>query len=86
MGPAKIHRTENATLACLSQLLERTMVQLSRHLGNCGGFVDFSEVPATSQIRVPIREAVVTLSGSLEACDLPIYAMKLGNRCFPILG
>lgn len=86
MGPAKIHHTENATLACLSRLSERTMVQLSRHLGDYGSFVDFSEVPAASQLRVPIREAVVTLSGTLEARDLPTYAMKLGSGCFPILG
>lgn len=48
------------------------MVKLSQHLENYGGFMDFSEV-ACSLPSFPIRKAVVTLSGLLEACDLPTY-------------
>lgn len=41
---------------------------------------------AISQLSDSVREAVVTLSGIVEACDLPTYAMKLGSRCLPVFG
>lgn len=46
----------------------------------------FSVALAISQLSDSVRKAVVTLSGIVEACDLPTYAMKLGSRCFPIFG
>lgn len=88
VGLAKIHSREChmglplTTLRTNNGPAEPTPGEL---WGLCGLLRSACSAPLP-QLCVPIRKAVVTLSGTLEACDLLTYAMKVGSGCFPVLG